>query len=523
MPARFLSLTLASSLCLVLAACSDGGSAANERAEAEPADAALAASGPTGDETWQRARAEAEARIAGLIRPQRARNVILFVADGMSVDTITAARIHDGQMRGMLGAENLLSFENFPASAFVRTYNTDAQVADSASTATALLTGLKTRTGVISLAADQFLDSCAADAVLPATLAELAEYRGLATGVVSTARITHATPATAYAHTPARGWENDSELPDAAIEAGCRDIAAQLLDFDAGNGLEVVLGGGRGNFLPEDAGGWRQDGRDLTREWTDLGRTYVGDATELRAVPAEADAPLLGLFTDSHMAFEADRVDADEPSLAEMTHIALDRLTRHEDGFFLLVEAGRVDHAHHGTNAYRALTDMQAFDAAIAAALGRVDLEETLILVTADHGHVFTLAGYPARGNPILGLVRRADPWEPDAEPRLILAADGQPYTTLGYQNGPLPRNPDTELSQEMVTDPDFRQQVAVPMSNETHSGTDIALFANGPRAHYFNGSLEQNTIFHLIMAAWGWPVDDAGPSAADQASAYQD
>lgn len=506
-PCRVSALALAAAL----SACSGGGG------EPEPVGASETEAPEAGvqtlrDETWERARVEADARIAGLIRPQRARNVILFVADGMSIDTITAARIFDGQEEGMLGAENRLSFEQFPSAALVRTYSTDAQVADSASTATALMTGYKTRTAVIGLTGEQFLNGCADDAEVPASLTELAEARGLSTGVISTARITHATPATAYAHTPSRRWEADTDLPAEAVVAGCRDIAAQLLDFDAGDGMDVVMGGGRASFLPDDAEGRRSDGRDLTAEWTDRGGDYVADAAGLRAVDSASDRPLLGLFTNSHMAFEADRDDATEPSLAEMTQFAIDRLSRDEDGYFLLVEAGRVDHAHHGTNAYRALTDMLALDAAIATTLEAVDLEETLVLVTADHGHVFTMSGYPARGNPILGLVRRADPWNPEAEPSLSFARDGQPYTTLGYQNGPVTRDPDAPLDEETVTDPNYRQNVAVPMSNETHSGTDVALFANGPRAHYFAGSIEQNTVFHLVLGAFGWPVEDDVP-----------
>lgn len=462
------------------------------------------------DATWDRARGEVQARLTMQPRMQEAQNVILFIADGMSISTITAARIFDGQARGESGVENLLSFEDFPNSALVRTYDATRQVPDSAATATAMVTGVKTRTGAISLTRDQFVDACVEDAIVPATLMELAEQRGLSTGVVSTARITHATPATMYAHSISRNWENDSELPAYATQLGCQDIATQLISFDHGNGLELALGGGRANFLPEEAGGRRGDGRDLTREWQAMGRDYVSDAEGLRALDPQSGPPVLGLFTDSHLSYEADRDSAQEPSLAELTGFAIDRLSGNEDGFFLMVEAGRVDHAHHGTNAYRALTDMQAFDAAIAAALERVDLEDTLILVTADHGHTFEIAGYPVRGNPILGLVRSADPMEPGSDSFLYLDQDGQPYTTLSYLNGPNPRRPDdAPLTQEMVLDRDFQQRSAVHLRSETHSGTDVALFANGPRAHYFSGSIEQNTIFHLIVEAYGWGVDE--------------
>lgn len=459
-------------------------------------------------DNWQRARAELDRRMAVDVRPQQARNVILFIADGMSIPTISAARIYGGEQAGD-GETHTLSFEAFPSTALVRTYNADAQVADSASTATALVTGHKTRSGAISVRPDQFLDACAPDADLPPTLVELAERRGLATGIVSTARLTHATPATLYAHSLIRSWEADSDMRPEGVAAGCVDIAAQLLAFDEGDGIELALGGGRARFLPEAEGGVRADGRNLIEEWQAHDRVAVTDAAGFRALDPAAGAPVLGLFTDSHMAYEADRSEADEPSLAEMTAFAIDRLSQNEDGYVLMVEAGRVDHAHHVTNAYRALTDMQAFDAAIATALERVDLDETLIVVTADHGHTMTFSGYPGRGNPILGLVRRANPYEPGSEPRLTLDETGRPYTTLGYQNGPNVRPHDGEpLDDETVLAPDYRQETAIALSDETHSGADVALYATGPRAHWFGGSIEQNTVFHLISAALGWQPD---------------
>lgn len=463
------------------------------------------------DETWARAQAEARARIERRIRPQQARNVILFVADGMSIPTITAARIFDGQENG-LGAddvEHLLSFESFPDAALVRTYSTDAQVPDSANTASAMVTGVKTRNGALSVRGDQFLDVCDGTSTPPATLVELAEGRGMSTGIISTARITHATPAAAYAHSASRQWELDTVLPEEAVAAGCEDIAAQLLSFDHGDGLDVVLGGGRQAFLPDGEGGRRGDGRNLMQEWADRGGVTATTANEFRAISSDDEAPVLGLFTGSHLAFEADRVDEEEPSLAELTSFAVRRLENDEAGYVLLVEAGRVDHAHHATNAYRAFTDMQAFADAIAAAAELVDLDETLILVTADHGHTMTISGYPARGNPILGLVRSTNMEEPGGEPRLTFDATGRPYTTIGYANGPNTRAEDDEaLTEDEVMATSYRQEATVRRPSETHSGADVALFANGPRSHYFSGSMEQNTIFHLITAALGWDGD---------------
>jgi alkaline phosphatase len=464
------------------------------------------------DRTWQRAQSDLSARLNIEHRPQRARNVIVFIADGMSIPTIAAARIFDGQQSNRSGVENSLSFERFPHVALIKTYNTDAQVSDSASTATAIVTGIKTRTGAISVAPAQDTEVCSNPLSAPATLAEIAESRGMTTGIVSTARVTHATPATMYAHSLSRNWEADDDLPDFARAAGCEDIASQLISFGAGDGVDLVLGGGLREFVPAEAGGVREDGRDLLAEWRGLGRSgmTVTDAASFRSLNPSGEAPVLGLFTSSHMSFEADRDDALEPSLAEMTAFAIDRLSQSATGYVLMVEAGRVDHAHHGTNAHRAMRDMQAYSEAITTALEHVDLDETLIIVTADHSHVMTFSGYPARDNPILGLVRRVDPSQPGTEPSLTLADDGRPYTTLNYQTGRNIRTAESEsLTDEQVLDPDYLQQTAIPRS-ETHAGDDVALYATGPRAHLFGGSLEQNSIFHLIEYAMDWTDHDA-------------
>jgi hypothetical protein len=205
-----------------------------------------------------------------------ARNVILFLGDGMGISTVTAARILEGQQRGMSGEDNQLAFEKLPYVALSKTYSANQQTSDSAPTMSAIMTGMKTNDGLISVTQRVARGDFRAVAANSAkTLLERAEDRGMATGVVTTTRITHATPAACYAHSPDRDWESDADQPDAANEAGFPDIAKQLIEFPHGDGLEVALGGGRGKFLPRsvrdpeypDKTGERHDGRDLTREW----------------------------------------------------------------------------------------------------------------------------------------------------------------------------------------------------------------------------------------------------------------
>ena len=440
-----------------------------------------------------------------------AKNVIFFLGDGMGISTVTAARIYAGKTAGATGEEYSLAFEEFPHLALIKTYNTDAQVPDSAGTITALTTGEKTRIGVLGINGTVARDNCAAalQNTLP-TLAELAEQAGMGTGVVSTARITHATPAGAYAHTPNRNWESSATTPDDAQALGCQDIASQLVAMPFGDGIDVIFGGGRREFMPTEMSdpeypnkqGARDDGRNLIDEWlaADSNRRYAwnGDTiAQWLAAPEPLSGQLMGLFEPSHMQYEADRArdPGKEPSLRDMTALAVKQLSAKKEGYFLLVEAGRIDHAHHFSNAFRALGDTVALSEAVQWAVDNVDLSETLILVTADHSHTMTISGYPRRGNPILGTVEM-EPGKP------MLDATGKPYTTLSYANGPGYRKQRPDLSDVDTQARNFQQLGTVPMQAETHAGEDVAAFATGANATAVRGVMEQNRLFNVMYDA---------------------
>ncbi|WP_186289610.1 alkaline phosphatase [Methylomonas koyamae] len=463
---------------------------------------------------------------------RRAKNVILFVGDGMGVSTVTAARILEGQMNGRDGEFNRLSFERFNHTAHSVTASANQQTSDSAPTATAMVSGVKANDGAISVDQSVARTETSADVTAAKsvkTILERAEERGMSTGVVTTARFTHATPAVNYAHIADRDWEADSNLPAGAT---VKDIARQLLEFPYGDGLEVALGGGRSYFMPKTATdpeyptqkGRRADSRDLTAEWTAKynNSEYVWNQAQFDAVnPAKTDH-LLGLFERSHMRYEADRKDdaAGEPSLAEMTEKAIKVLQKNRKGFYLMVEGGRVDHGHHAGNAYRALTDAIALSDAVKKAKQLTNDKDTLILVTADHSHVFTIAGYPSRGNPILGKTAIDGVESKDSL--------GLPYTTLSYANGPgwtgglqrkefNPANEGTvaaeyagnklrpDLSAVDTENPNYMQEATVPMGSETHAGEDVTIYADGPGAYLVRGTLEQNVIYHIMADALGW------------------
>jgi alkaline phosphatase len=464
----------------------------------------------TADDYAAQGRAQLEARLAMPVNQGKAKNLIIFIGDGMGVSTLTAARIWQGQQAGKDGESTETAMDALPYSAMVKTYSHDFQVADSAATASALVTGTKTRSGMLGLKPAALRGKCetAAGQDVP-TLFEQAGAAGKALGLISTARITHATPASAYAHSVDRNWESNSELPEGAT---CRDIARQLVEWPQAGQLKLVLGGGRTAFTPKaqtdpeyaDKKGNRTDNRDLIAEWKakHRGGQYIWNAAQFGALDPASDAPVLGLFEPSHMQFEADREKdkAGEPSIADMTALAIAKLQREDRGYVLMVEGGRIDHAHHGGNAHRALDDTVAFDAAIAKALEMVDLSDTLVLVTADHSHVFTIAGYPPRGTSIFGLASVTEDGEP------LNAKDGKPYTTLGYANGPGAKvnEPRNDPAQEDTTALNYQQQATVPTSGETHGGEDVVLKAAGPSAHLFHGTLEQHSVYHIAKHILG-------------------
>ena len=466
-----------------------------------------------GDDPYFRQAQEQMRRIMTQQRnTNQAKNVILIVGDGMGFSTVTAARIFEGQQRGVDGESNVLAWEAFPYMAAAKTYSSDAQITDSAPSAVAMTAGVKTINDVMGLDHTAKLDSCEDQKNKHVTtLWELAESIGMATGAVTTATITHATPGATYAHIANRDWESDAGMTTEALAQGCADIARQLVEMPYGDGLEVAMGGGRANFLPntmddpEDEGkkGKRKDGRDLTKAWVErYGQhgAYVWNKAQFDGIDAKTAGHVLGLFEMSHMEYDHDRPKdkAGEPSLAEMTDKAIDILARNPEGYVLLIEGGRVDHGSHAGNAFRTMTDAVALNEAVKTVLRKVNLDETLVVVTGDHSHTLTISGYAKRGNPILGISVGVDD-------KPILAKDGKPYTTIGFANGPggmaKPEERRT-LTMEEATDPDFIQQSLVPLPSETHGGEDLGIYAIGPWAHLFQGTVEENYTFHVLNFA---------------------
>ena len=246
---------------------------------------------------------------------------------------------------------------------------------------------------------------------------------------------------------------------------------------------------------------------------TGMGAQYAWNTETFNGLSLDGSAPVLALFNDSHMEYEADRAEDDEPSLAEMTKAAIEYLSSNENGYYLEIEAGRVDHANHAGNAKRTMIDGMAFADAVAMADELTDDADTLIIVTAEHEHSIAFNGYCGRGTPIEGLCYGVAQTGEMHSDELVLADDGKPHTVVGHLNGAgsvltkVEGENDysgsrPELTQEEATDIDYVQQALIPKSSESHSGEDVAVYAKGPWAHLFDGTIEQNVIFHVMNHA---------------------
>lgn len=312
-------------------------------------------------------------RVRAGAAPARARNVIFMVSDGMSAGAFTLAdtvrlrengrRAHWTQLLGRTGARRSLT----------STHSANSLVTDSAAAGSAWATGLKHPSGSLNVIGG----------ATPEPILITAQKAGRSIGVVTTTRVTHATPASFLVNVADRGQHEP--------------IARQMIERRA----DVILGGGAAHFPAA-----------LLAEAPDA--VVVRSSAELRAVGARSGR-LIGLFNDDHLSYVLDR-DAEEPSLPAMARVALDRLDRNPDGFVLQIEAGRVDHAAHNNDAAALIADQLEFDDAVGDVLRWIgDRDDTLLIVTTDHGNAnpgLTASGAAAeRGLDAVRAARRSFDW----------------------------------------------------------------------------------------------------------------
>lgn len=290
---------------------------------------------------------------------QRPKSIILLIGDGMGINQARSADIYAREIMGRTMVINSICTRGVTT-----TYSSNSEITDSAAAATALLSGYKSDNGMINMLPD---------GRKVFTIAQAAKKAGLSVGVVSTTRLTHATPAAMYSYSRRRDDENF--------------IAEQLPELAP----EVAMAGGMRHFIPQSKkGSKRNDDKDLIDVMKNEGYAYVTDADELAATDFGKIDRLLGLFAMSHMDYELDRETVpklgSQPSLADMTQAALSILEKSPKGFFLMIEGGRIDHACHAHDIKAAIYETLALDDAVCVALEyRKGHPDVLVLVTGDH------------------------------------------------------------------------------------------------------------------------------------------
>jgi alkaline phosphatase len=293
----------------------------------------------------------------------RAKNVIVLIVDGCSAEQYTFARWFKGAP---------LSFDPYRVGA-IQTYIADSVIADSAPAASAFATGVRTSDKHISVGPHK--DTISGVPVPPedlryrpiATILEGAKLLKKATGIVATSRVTHATPAAYMAHTHSRA--NESDIMEQAVYQE----------------IDVVFGGGRRLLLPKELKGQRNDGENLYDHLKGWGYQIVETRQAMEKIRT---GRVFGMFAPSHMDPEIDRprLHPDQPTLAEMTRKAIDLLSQDKDGFFLMVEGSQVDWACHANDPAYLLSDLLAYDQAVAVALEFAQRDgRTLVLAMSDH------------------------------------------------------------------------------------------------------------------------------------------
>jgi alkaline phosphatase len=402
------------------------------------------------------------------------RGAILFIGDGMGPAYVTLTRVARG------GSAGRLRMDSLPYTALARTHSSDSPVTDSAAAASAMACGQKTANGV--LCEDATAVYAKRDGRRLESIAVWAKKRGLLVGLVTTTRVTHATPAAFYA----TQRDRDEEA----------DIARQAV----ASGFDFILGGGR-RYFPDE----------LAAESRTKGWTIVQTAEELKAIRG-LDRHVLGLFASSHLPYQA-QVEAARkelavaqppadpsagnaggqeaartaPTLPEMTRWAIDALKRSGRPFFLMVEGGRIDHAGHANWARTLVDETAAFDESIGYAIDNLDPKTALVLVTADHETGgLAMNGYPDEKDGIWSTYR--DPQGSEGD---------EAYPVVTFMTGPGTKR----QTENPPHGPDDPHASGIPLAQAAHTGVDVALYAWGAGADKVHGTVENTVVYSLLKS----------------------
>lgn len=475
---------------------------------------------------------------------KKAKNVILFVGDGMSLQARQIARIlSKGQTNGKYN--DLLAMEKLEHNAVISTSGYDSLVTDSANSASAYATGHKSVVNAMGVYEDATADPL--DDPRVENLSEiLKRTRGMSIGIITQAESTDATPAAMVGHTRRRAAQD--YLANDYTEAYHRP--------------DVIMGGGSARYLPKDVmGSKRKDNINVIQKFKDLGYTFASTSKEMMAAPA--DKPLLGLFHTGTMNVYIDREMLkdpkvlkgfdDQPNLMNMTKKGLDILSQNKNGFFAMIEGASIDKQLHVMDWQRAAYDTIEFDKAVeyAEKWNKEHGDETLIIVLADHAHGVSISGtyhehdgkkgteaVRVYANSIFPTFKDADkdgfPDNPDPDVTLAVQYANHPeyYENYHFMKTPTPpalavtetveeaKNVGDKVEYHQVSkasskanparihpgDPAELMPANTPKDDpqECHAADDILLNAGGPGSDYFHGNMDNTEVFFGILRALG-------------------
>lgn len=462
---------------------------------------------------------------------KNAKNVILMIGDGMSANIRTAARvvskgIEQGKFKGWL------EMEKMDYMGMVTSSGMDSIVTDSANSASAYATGNKTAVSAEGVYPDNTTDPLD-DPRIENIIELVKRTKGMATGVVTTADVTDATPAAMAVHTRKRS--TSEAIVNMFNETNSRP--------------DVIMGGGLEWFLPEIQGGKRKDGKDMIDVFKSEGFSYVTNATELNNL-GNTDK-ILGLFKKGNMNVYFDREytqpnnldivgkDSDQPTLMEMSAKAIDALDNNKNGFFVMIEAASIDKMAHPMDFERLIWDTIEFDKTVGLAKKYAKQHgDTLVIVTSDHGHSMTLNGSyntaEAEGKigeelrELVGTYEESQfptyvdadgdgfPDNPDAEWKLSVGWGNHPDYNDDFLTNPEPisptiQDPNVKDQKWYIANPEkdpngvhFTGNIPHEESVEVHTFDDVPVNTMGPGADLFTGYMDNTQIFRNMVTALG-------------------
>lgn len=427
---------------------------------------------------------------------ETSKNLIILIGDGMGPAQVTLTRLYAQKYfdQDMLTLDEILVGTNSTFAGDSTYKDESGVVTDSAASATAFGTGFKTYNGAISVTNEEVARPIA-------SVIEAAEAAGKATGLISTARITHATPAAYATHVRQRSMENA--------------IAAQYVT----SGVDVLLGGGERHFVATEEEAKfgktkREDGLNVIELFQEKGYEVVTSSDELEKAKGEK---LLGLFNDSHIPYNLDREDTQVPSLAEQLSKAIEVLERDDDGFVIMVEGGRIDHAGHANDIHSVVQETLEFDEAVKVALEYAKQDgETSVMVTADHetggltigsrnvyDTYFDIFKKVTASSEIIGKELE------EAEDRDDVRKIVEKYTGINdlteeevslILDGKEWDGTESSYGREGGFNAVISKRALIGWTGHGHTGVDVSVYAYGPVARYLTGHTD-NTDFALAGA----------------------